>query len=85
MEPFVLKGTATESHLEEFVEEVALRSEAAKRIAEKYDLEFIPLQEKFNEAVKLAPECYWLVDGVHPTTAGHELIAREWLKQFQSR
>lgn len=25
---------------------------------------------------------YWLKDGVHPTAAGHELIAREWLNTF---
>ena len=85
MEPFVLKGTATESNLEEFQTEVALRGAVARRVAEKHGLEFIPLQEKFNEAVKLAPESCWLVDGVHPTAAGHELIAREWMKQFAKK
>ncbi len=45
-------------------------------------LEFIPLQDKFDEACKLAPEAYWLRDGVRPTCAGHELIAGEWIKQF---
>lgn len=84
MEPFVLKGIATEARLEEFQTEVALRGAAARRIAEKHGLEFIPLQVKFDEARKLAPEDYWLVDGVHPTAAGHELIAREWIKQFQN-
>lgn len=83
MEPFVLKGTATESNLEEFQTEVALRGAVARRVAEKHGLEFIPLQEKFDEAVELAPESYWLTDGVHPTAAGHELIAREWIKQFK--
>lgn len=82
MEPFVLKGTATEHSLEEFQTEVALRGAAARRVAEKHGLEFIPLQKKFDEAVKLAAESYWLYDGVHPTAAGHELIAREWMKQF---
>ena len=82
MEPFVLKGTATEHSLEEFQTEVALRGAAARRVAEKHGLEFIPLQKKLDEAVKLAAESYWLYDGVHPTAAGHELIAREWMKQF---
>lgn len=85
MEPFVLKGTATESSLEEFQTEVALRGAVARRVAEKHGLEFIPLQEKFDEAVELAPESYWLTDGVHPTAAGHELIAREWMKQFAKK
>ena len=85
MEPFVLRGTATEANLEEFQREVALRGAAAKRVADKHGLEFIPLQEKFDEAVNLAPESYWLRDGVHPTAAGHELIAREWIKQFMTK
>ena len=53
-------------------------------VAEKYGLTFIPLQEKFDEAVKLAPNDYWLQDGVHPMPAGHELIKREWLKAFKT-
>ena len=85
MEPFVLKGTATEHSLKEFKTEVALRGAAARRVAEKHGLEFIPLQEKFEEAAKHATESYWLYDGVHPTAAGHELIAREWIKQFTKK
>ena len=82
MEPFVLRGTAIEEHFEEIKAEVALRGAAAKRIAKKHGLEFIALQEKFDEALKIAPAHYWLRDGVHPTVAGHELIAREWIQQF---
>ena len=84
LEPFTLKGTGNERYFEEFRDEVAKRAEKAKEIAEKYDLCFVPLQEKFDEAAKLAPNNYWLADGVHPTTAGHELIKREWMKAFQS-
>lgn len=83
MEPFILKGKATGEDFEEVRAEVALRGVAARRVAEKHGLEFIALQEKFHEALQLAPEHYWLRDGVHPTAAGHELIAREWIKQFQ--
>ncbi len=84
MEPFVLKAGATEAHWEEFQVEVHKRAEKAKMIAEKYGLSFVPLQNRFDEAVKLAPSDYWLRDGVHPTTAGHELIKREWLKAFKN-
>ena len=38
---------------------------------------------EFDEAAKKAPSSYWLYDGVHPDTAGHELIKREWLKAFR--
>jgi lysophospholipase L1-like esterase len=89
MEPFVLPGSATwtdEEHpgrWEYFVEECALRRAAAKRIAEKYGLVYVPLQELFDKANADAPMGYWLADGVHPTPAGHELIKGEWLKAFE--
>lgn len=91
LEPFVLPGSATENTQEHpqrweyFTAEVKLRAEAAKRIANKYNLPFVPLQEMFNAANADAPEQgYWLRDGVHPSPAGHELIKRQWLKAFET-
>lgn len=83
MEPYVLKASGTEEHWEEFYSEVRKRAEKAREVADKYKLLFIPLQEKFEEAAKLAPNNYWLRDGVHPTIAGHELIKREWIEGFK--
>lgn len=83
LEPFVLKGIATNEHWEEFSAEVRKRAEKARLIAQKYGLPFIELQDKFTEAAKLVSDEYWLGDGVHPTTAGHELIAEEWMKVFR--
>lgn len=89
LEPFCLKGTAT-ADCEEipnrwsiFRSEVEKRAEKAKNVAEKYGLPFIPLQEKFDKATELAEPAYWLRDGVHPTSMGHELIKREWMKIFK--
>lgn len=84
LEPFVLRGTATETVWEDFSSEVYKRAEKARKIADDYGLPFVALQDKFDEAVKSAPENYWLRDGVHPTTAGHELIKREWIKAFHN-
>lgn len=84
LEPFVLKAVATEEKWEYFHSEVLKRAEKAKALAEKYDLTFIPLQDKFDAAQKLCPAEYWLRDGVHPTTMGHELIKREWIKAFMA-
>ncbi len=82
LEPFVLKGISTERCWDIFYAEVKKRAEKAEAIAKKYGLAFVPLQDKFEEAVNKAPEDYWLKDGVHPTAAGHELIKREWLRVF---
>lgn len=77
LEPFVTPGTATDDYWDYFTTETKLRSEAVKRIAEKFDLTFIPLQEKFDEAMEKAPASYWTRDGVHPTAEGHGIIAKE--------
>ena len=89
LEPFVLEGFATKAteqepdRLDTFQKEIALRAAVAKRIAEKYNLEFVPLQEKLEEACKQKEASYWLMDGVHPTAMGHWLIKEEWMKAFQ--
>lgn len=89
LEPFVLEAaatTATEAEPERwnyFRTEVPLRAAAARRIAEKYGLPFVKLQDKFDDACKQAPASYWLRDGVHPTPMGHWVIKSEWTKVFQ--
>lgn len=83
LEPFILKGTATEKYWPEFRREVEKRAEMAQAVAEKYQVPFIKLQHKFDGAEKTAPSHYWLIDGVHPTAMGHELIKREWLSVFR--
>lgn len=89
LEPFVLEGRATTSTEEEperwitFRSEVEKRAAAAKRVAEKYNLKFVPLQEKFDEASKGLPTELFVWDGVHPTHPGHAIIKNEWVKAFE--
>ena len=89
LEPFVLCGSATENTAEQptrydyFRTETALRVQAAQRVSQKHGAIFVPLQGCFDEACKTAPAAHWLMDGVHPTSAGHELIARQWLKYVE--
>ncbi len=60
--------------------ETIKRSMVVKKLAGEYSAVFIELQEPFNKALKKAPMDYWIWDGIHPMPAGHELIAREWIK-----
>lgn len=83
MEPFFLPRQDTPERNAYFAKEVPLRAAAAKRIAEKYNLVFVPLQETFTKANVDVPWDYWLCDGVHPTQAGHYLIKEAWLKGFE--
>ena len=75
LEPFVLKAAATEGAWNVFNSETRMRAESAKRVAEKYGLTFVPLQETFDKLLEKAPASYWLHDGVHPTAMGHRVIA----------
>ncbi|MBR3863931.1 MAG: hypothetical protein IKJ19_02295 [Clostridia bacterium] len=87
-EPFFLKGSATEN-----TEEISDRYErflqvydyakVVKKLAKEYNLYFLPLQEKFNEAAKKYGEKPFLFDGVHPMIAGAGLIANAWTKLFE--
>lgn len=84
MEPYATHGSFTDTVWNEFKYEVGLRAEKAKLIAEKYNLKYIPLQRIFDEAYEKYPvNGFWTQEGIHPTHAGHELIAREWLKAFE--
>lgn len=83
MEPFVMKASATEEHWEYFDTETKLRGEAVKQIAGEFNKVFLPLQNKFDEAMKICPAEYWADDGVHPTPAGHQLIADQWIAAFK--
>jgi lysophospholipase L1-like esterase len=84
MEPFVLKASATEGAWDLFRSETEKRAEAVKRVAEEYDVTFLPLQEMFDKAAETAPASFWLGDGVHPTPAGHQLIADAWIRTFRT-
>ena len=87
--PYVLEGTATcnteeiPDRLDRFIKDVGEKNAAVKRIAKKYNLPCIDLQQAFDEACKKAEPSYWTIDGVHPTACGHELIKRLWLKTFE--
>ena len=84
MEPYVVHGTGSDRYYDEFRAEVEKRAAAARRLAEKYDLPFIPLQKMFDEAAEKSGSAeHWVWDGVHPNHAGHEMIARAWLGTFE--
>lgn len=86
--PFVLRGSATcdseqfPDRWDRFTTGAKLNAEAARRLAEKHGAVFVELQSKFDEQDAAHPGI-WTGDGVHPTSAGHEIIKREWLNAFR--
>ena len=81
-EPFVLPGSATEEHSDEF-NAVKKYASVAKRLAEEFGLYFVPLQEMYDSMAEKYGNEKLLKDGVHPTTEGAVLLANEWLKVFE--
>lgn len=55
------------------------------QLAKEFDAVHIPTQEIFDHAAEKAPPEHWIWDGVHPLPQGHELIARNWLRQVSDR
>lgn len=82
LEPFVLKGTETEAEYDKFLA-VKEYAKVAKRVAEEYNLIFVPLQDAFDKATKNYDSAYYLHDGVHPNVAGAKLISNAWIKAFK--
>ena len=83
MEPYVLNASATAANYDVFRREVEDRAAAMKRVAEEFNIPFLPLQKPFDDALALAPADYWTLDGVHPSHAGHSLIAKLWKEAFE--
>jgi len=85
LEPFVTHGIKADENWDIFYSETLKRAKAAKRISEKYNLCFVPLQEKFNHAQTQAPCTYWTAEGVHPTAMGHGIIAKALLEEIKKQ
>lgn len=83
LEPFVLKGSATEKLWDDFNCEVRKLAEISKEIADEFSFEFVPLQAKFDKFSDDGDTRYWSVDGIHPTSAGHQLIKEELQKTLE--
>lgn len=84
MGAYVTHGTATDGNWDSFTDEVGIRRGITHKLALKYGTEFLDLQEIFDRASEKLPAKHWTVDGVHPTDAGHRLIANAWKRIYLS-
>lgn len=85
MGAYVTHGTATDENWEYFEREVRIRSEIVRRLAAENGLDFVDLQDRFEQVSQEIPVSHWTVDGVHPTNAGHKLIAEAWKKVYYKK
>ena len=61
-------------------EDLNPKIDVVRKLAVEFDAELLPLDGLFAQAATLAPAAYWAADGVHPSMAGHALIAETWLE-----
>lgn len=52
----------------------------ARALAREFADLYVPMDGIFAQAALQEPPAHWAQDGVHPTAAGHALIARAWLQ-----
>jgi lysophospholipase L1-like esterase len=79
-QPFIL--TSTSAVDESWVEPFSAYQSLAKKIADEFGAIWVPFQEAFDKAIELAPPDYWAADGVHPSMAGAQLMAKSWLESL---
>lgn len=75
-EPFVLAcGVVTDG----WIAEMAARRQVVRQLADEFGAIYVPFQSMFDTALAQAEPAEWAADGVHPTPAGHRLMADAWL------
>jgi Lysophospholipase L1 and related esterases len=53
---------------------------AVRELAREFGAYYVPFDGIFAQAATRTPPQYWAEDGVHPTLAGHALMAQAWLR-----
>jgi len=76
-EPFTTQ--AGEVLARPFHPEIDERRGLAKQIASDYEAVWVPFHDMFESLSQKAQANHWAFDGVHPTAAGHQVMADLWL------
>lgn len=77
IEPFLLPVTKEQKTL--WRADLDPKIQAARKLAREFGATYVPMDGIFaSMCVKQQPE-FWAGDGVHPSCAGHALIAEAWL------
>ncbi len=74
-EPFLLLGDDNA-----YRDDLNPKIKIVHKLSEEFCTLLLPLDKIFRESCSLHPPGYWAPDGVHPTQAGHALIAKSWIE-----
>ncbi len=76
-EPFLLPVPEDRSR---WREDLDPKIAVVRLLAREFEAIYVPLDGLFAAAAARREPAFWLPDGVHPTPAGHALIAQAWLR-----
>ncbi|HOJ10851.1 MAG TPA: SGNH/GDSL hydrolase family protein [Clostridiales bacterium] len=76
-EPFVLP---VPEDRKKWREDLDPKIQAVRLLAIEFNAIYVPFDGIFAAASVKREPAFWAADGVHPTSAGHALMAIEWLK-----
>lgn len=79
-EPFGLPAGPKKAHWAQYHAALSQRVAVVDRLAMRHHATIVHFQRIFEAATRRAPPEYWIADGIHPTAAGHQLMATAWLR-----
>lgn len=77
-EPFLLPVTEEQKNV--WREDLDPKIQAARELAREFNAIYIPFDGIFAAKSTSVEPSFWAGDGVHPTPAGHALMAKTWLE-----
>ena len=84
--PFVYAvGSRRNENWSLWKDETEQRAAKVRLLATEFDAVIVDYPAVFAKAMEKVTAAYWIWDGIHPTVFGHELMAREWIKQVSKR
>ena len=81
LEPFVLP---VPDDRRAWREDLDPKIQVVRDLAREFEATLVPLDGIFAAASTKREPAFWASDGVHPTPAGHALIARAWIEAMEA-
>jgi lysophospholipase L1-like esterase len=83
--PFVYPVGKRREQWELWKEGTQRRAEVVRKLAKEFNAVIVDYPAAFTKVIDQPSLEYWIWDGIHPTVFGHEIMAREWIKETSAR
>jgi len=76
-EPFLI---SIDENKTKWREDLDPKIQIVRKLSREYHVFYLPLDGIMAQACTIREQQFWTTDGIHPTLAGHALIAKKWLE-----